>query len=135
MPNATADAPAQWLELLRDPTVNLIRSRSDWDNFAALPSNQRAAFFTGTPNAGVDPLANVSSTAIRAFSESLAFAGGGLGHADYNSFVGVLSDAQFSALWAAFGISDLLIADYEDKYCREPGTCAKEGGSICTSTC
>lgn len=135
MANATADTPGQWLELLRDPTVNLIRTQSDWDNFVALPSNQRAAFFTGTANAGVDPLANASLAAIRNFSESLAFAGGGLGHADYSAFVGALSAAQFSALWGAFGISNLLIADYEDRYCREPGTCAKQGGSICTSTC
>src|SRR5690242_4349422 len=118
MANATADTPAQWLELLRDPTVNLIRTRSDWDNFVALPSNQRAAFFSGTPNAGVDPLANAPSAAIRKFSESLAFAGGGLGHADYSGFLGVISAAQFSALWAAFGISGSLIIDYENKYCR-----------------
>jgi hypothetical protein len=59
----------------------------------------------------------------------------GLGHANYSSFVGVLSAAQFSALWAAFGISNVLIADYEDKYCRERGTCTKETGSICTSSC
>jgi hypothetical protein len=133
--NATADTPAQWLELLRDPTINLIRTQSDWDNFVASPSNRRAAFFNGTPNAGIDPLANASLAAIRIFSESLMFTGGGLGHADYSSFVGVLSVAQFSALWAAFGISDLLIADYQDRYCREPGTCAKQGGSVCTSTC
>lgn len=135
MANATADTPAQWLELLRNPTVNLIRTQSDWDNFVASPSDRRAAFFTGTPNAGVDPLANASPTAIRTFSESLTLAGGGLGHADFSSFLGVLSAVQFSALWAAFGISDLLITDYEDRYCREPGTCAKQGGSICTSTC
>jgi hypothetical protein len=135
MANATADTPAQWLELLRDPTVNLIRTQSDWDNFVAFPSDRRAAFFAGTPNAGVDPLANASPAAIRTFSTSLSFAKGGLGHADYSSFVGMLSAAQFSALWAAFGISDLLIADYEDRYCREAGTCAKQGGSICTSSC
>lgn len=135
MANATADTPDQWLELLRDPTVNLIRTQSDWDNFVAFPSNRRAAFFTGTSNAGVDPLANASPAAIGSFSSSLTFAKGGLGHADYSSFVGMLSAAQFSALWAAFGISDLLIADYEDRYCREAGTCAKQGGSICTSSC
>jgi hypothetical protein len=135
MANATADTPTQWLALLRDPTVNLIRTQSDWDNFVALPSNRRSAFFAGTSNAGVDPLANVSPAAIRTFSTSLTFAGGGLGHADYSSFEGVLSAAQFSALWAAFGISDVLIADYEDRYCREAGTCANQGGSICTSTC
>ncbi|MCY1066748.1 hypothetical protein OV090_18380 [Nannocystis sp. RBIL2] len=135
MANATADTPAQWLALLRDSSVDLIRSQSDWDNFVALPSNRRAAFFTGTPNAGVDPLANASPTAIRAFSASLKFAGGGLGHADYSSFVGVLSAAQFSALWGAFGISNVLIADYNDRYCRESGTCAAQGGSICTSNC
>jgi hypothetical protein len=135
MVNATADTPAQWLTLLRDSTVNLIRTQSDWDNFVALPSSRRAAFFTGTLNAGVDPLANVSPAAIRAFSASLTFAQGGLGHADYSSFIGELSAAQFSALWAAFGISNVLIADYQDRYCREPGTCAKESGSICTSSC
>lgn len=135
MANATADTPAQWLKLLRDSTVDLIRTQSDWDNFVALPSNRRAAFFTGTLNASVDPLENASPEAIRTFSASLKFAGGGLGHADYSSFDGVLSAAQFSALWAAFGISDVLIADYEDRYCREAGTCAKQGGSICTSTC
>lgn len=135
MANATADTPAQWLKLLRDSTVDLIRTQSDWDNFVALPSNRRAAFFTGTPNASVDPLESASPDAIRTFSASLKFAGGGLGHADYSSFDGVLSAAQFSALWAAFGISDVLITDYEDRYCREAGTCANQGGSICTSTC
>jgi hypothetical protein len=135
MANATADTPAQWLALLRDSSINLIRTKSDWDNFVALPSNRRATFFIGTPNASVDPLENASPEAIRTFSASLKFAGGGLGHADYSSLDGVLSAAQFSALWAAFGISDVLIADYEDRYCRETGTCAKQGGSICTSTC
>lgn len=135
MANATADTPAQWLALLRNSAVNLVRTQSDWDNFAALPSNRRIAFFAGTPNAGVDPLKNASPEAIRIFSASLKFAGGGLGHADYSSFDGVLCAAQFSALWAAFGISDLLIADYKDRYCREAGTCANQGGSICTSTC
>jgi hypothetical protein len=135
MANVTADTPAQWLKLLRDSTVDLIRTQSDWDNFVALPSNGRAAFFTRTPNANVDPLESASPEAIRIFSASLKFAGGGLGHADYSSFDGMLSAAQFSALWAAFGISDVLIADYEDRYCREAGTCAKQGGSICTSTC
>jgi hypothetical protein len=101
----------------------------------AFPSNRRAAFFTGTPNTGVDPLANTSPAALEAFSASLIFVKGGLGHADYSSLVGVLSAAQFSAFWAAFGISNLLFADYEDRYCREAGTCAKQGGSICTSTC
>lgn len=135
MVNATADTPSQWLTLLRDSKVNLVRTASDWDNFVALPSDQRAAFFAGTPNAGVDPLANASPAAIRAFSASLTFAKGGLGHADYSSFIGVLTAAQFSALWAAFGISNRLIADYKDRYCRETGTCAKQGGSICTSSC
>jgi hypothetical protein len=86
-------------------------------------------------NAGVDPLAGASPAAIDTFTASLTFAKGGLGHADYSSFLGVLTAAQFSALWAAFGISDLLITDYEDRYCREAGTCAKQGGSICTSSC
>lgn len=136
MANATADTSTQWLALLNDSTVDLIRSQSDWDSFLALTSSQRADFFAGTPNAGVDPLDGASATAIRAFSSSLVFSSsGGLAHGIYRSLAAEISAAQLSALWASFGISNRLSADYNDRYCRETGTCAAQGGSICTSKC
>jgi hypothetical protein len=132
---AVADTPEQWLKLLADPTVDVVRSLDDWENFVALDGQKRASLYAGTPYEGVDPLGGVPAESIRSFGATLIFRNGGLGHANYRALVEAMPDTQFAALWASFGISDKLTTDYKDMSCASLGTCTPSLHDICTSNC
>jgi hypothetical protein len=130
-----ADTSEQWLRLLAEPTAYILRSMEDWEKFVALNEKERIALYAGTRYEGVDPFKGVPNDAIQAFTRTLIFKGGGLGHANYSALAQRMSGSQLAALWTGFGISDQLTADYMDKKCAGQGTCTPSLNDICTSNC
>lgn len=130
-----ADTSEQWLRLSVDPTADILHSMEDWEKFVALDKRERVALYVGTRYEGVDPFEGVPTEAIQAFTRTLIFKGGGLGHANYSALAQRMSGPQLAALWTGFGISDQLTADYKDMKCESRGTCTTSLFDICTSNC
>jgi hypothetical protein len=116
-----AETEREWWQMLKSKDRSVIRSKKDW--LAAVRDPKR------------NPLKGCSPKAIAAFTKSLKFVNGGLGHAEYGEVAKELSYFRFTALWAVFGLGMGLFRDYDNKHCKSRGTCATEFASVCTSNC
>lgn len=128
----TADTEDEWLALVEDHSVYIVRSLNDLDEVlkGASAPGAREPCFDG------NPLRDVPTEVLRRFRESLIFRDGALGHAEYAELKDSLSEVAFERVWSMFGISMALFADYQDKYCEVGShTCYHRVGAICTSKC
>lgn len=118
-----ASTEAGWQSILKDKTVKVVRNLGDWK--AALACDTEADH----------PLQGCDKDVIEKFTSTLEFENGGLAHANYRMLRDTLTVAQFDRLWAFFGISPLLMKDYNNKECAKRATCSSSITDICTSNC
>ena len=115
-----AQTEREWWALLKSGDKSIVRSIEDWHALVRSKEN---------------PLAGCDQKAVEAFTNSLRFSNGGLGHADYGNLKNQLTYAQFSNLWSRFGLGMTLFEDHDGYYCQGKGTCTTRNENICTSNC
>lgn len=121
---ALANTETEWRQLMQSKRTDFVRNASDWNGFVA-----QAKTKSGHPLAGVD------SRTVKAFTDKLVFRNGGLAGASYAMLKGKLTEAQFEALWATFGMSKRYLQDHDNKECSSRATCSTAYACICTSNC
>jgi len=118
-----ASCEKSWQRLLADENIDVVRNEEDWNR----------SFDCGKPSR--HPLAKSSGREIAEFTKSLVFNNGGLAHANYRSLRNSLTLSGFDRLGAMFGISPILMADYNNMKCSARATCSTSITDICTSNC
>lgn len=127
-----ANTEEEWLALVENHYIRIVRSIDDLDKVV----NGIADYGEGESCFIGNPLQDVPTEVLHRFREGLVFRDGALGHAEYAELEGALSEEAFERVWAMFGISPKLFADYQDKYCEVGShTCYHRVGAICTSKC
>lgn len=115
-----AQTEREWWMMLHSDDRTFIRSMDDWKKALARKDS---------------PLAGIDDATVKAFTKSLKFKNGALGHADYGIVADELSYRRFSNLWGRFGIGMGLFEDHKDYKCESAGTCGYLYLKICMSSC
>lgn len=98
-----------------------VTNSAEWQSLLSSPTN---------------PLRNVPSEAVKAFTDSLIFKKGGFAHASYTSLVPHLKRSEIIALFTThFGMTPEEFASRDNFKCDSPGTCKQEANSVCTDNC
>ncbi|NKF95651.1 hypothetical protein GO290_02744 [Ralstonia solanacearum] len=115
-----AKTKEEWELLLAGNEPGVVRSLDDWNALRNAPDFA---------------LRDLPSGDVQRFTDALEFRNGGLAHADYRHIKDKMTVAQYKQLWAHFGLSMKLIADYDDRWCDSPGNCIMRDSTVCTSNC
>jgi hypothetical protein len=82
-----------------------------------------------------NPLSAIDPSVLEAFTATLIFKEGGLGHAEYDTLIDKVTYRQFELIWSCFGVSMLYFEGTRDFYCCGHRHCCGKQGSWCSSVC
>ena len=117
-----ADIVSQFLDLVVNPDVPLIRSLKDFDRVVKMSES---------------PFKQLSKNQIDDFRSNLKFnkQKGGVASFKYTEIKANLSKASYLKVLEMFGLSETMADDHQGYACVDVGDCVTNQTHICTSNC
>ncbi len=120
-----ARSMGDFLALCKEAPAGMIRSYKDWKRF------REAA--TSVPEHPLYGCAKLD--ALDEFEKNLVFGQDGLGGANWEVLVDILTYRQYENLWASFGIDLELLVNEKGYKCEGKGSMGITASYICTGNC
>lgn len=115
-----ADTESDFIKLVANQNVKIIRSLKDFDNIIRIKKY---------------PFSKLDKQTSEEFKKDLIFKNNGLSSARIDIIQKKLTPKEFFLFMKEFGLSEKFVKDHTGYYCSGRGTCRRRVGHICTSNC